>query len=168
MPGEAMFDLVGRGDTVVLRTFSKVYGLAGMRAGWGLFPPKIAATLRKVLNPNNISAPAQAAAAAAMRDQPYMRQVRDETVARRDRFAGAMRQLGLTVPDSHTNFALLRFASDRAARDADRAVRAEGILLRSMGGYGLADCLRATIGSEDDMQRVRDILAAWIERETPA
>ncbi|HCE72922.1 MAG TPA: aminotransferase class I/II, partial [Ruegeria sp.] len=70
--GEAMFDLVGRCDTVVLRTFSKAYGLAGMRVGWGLFPPEIARELRKVMNPNNIAVAGQLAATAALADQDYM------------------------------------------------------------------------------------------------
>jgi histidinol-phosphate/aromatic aminotransferase/cobyric acid decarboxylase-like protein len=146
---------------VVLRTFSKVYGLAAMRVGWGVFPPEIAAQLRKILNPNNISAASQAAATAAMRDQAYMRKVRGETAARRDRFAAQMRGLGLGVPESHTNFALLRFASPKAASAAGQALRDEGILMRGIGGYGLADCLRATIGAEEDMQLARDILATW-------
>jgi histidinol-phosphate aminotransferase len=161
-PGEAMFNLAARGNTVILRTFSKVYGLAGMRVGWGVFPTEIAGQLRKVLNPNNISAASQAAASAAIRDQAYMRRVRDETADRRDRFAAEMRGLGLSVPESHTNFVLLRFASTKAARAADKALRAEGIVMRPMGGYGLADCLRATIGTEADMQMARDILATWI------
>lgn len=165
-PGEAMFDLAARGDTVVLRTFSKAYGLAGMRVGWGVFPPEIAAQLRKILNPNNISAASQAAATAAMRDQAYMRKVRSETAARRDRFAAQMRGLGLGVPESHANFALLRFASPNAASAAGQALRDEGILMRAMGGYGLADCLRATIGAEEDMQLARDILATRSNGET--
>ncbi|MGI9406111.1 MAG: pyridoxal phosphate-dependent aminotransferase, partial [Hyphomicrobiaceae bacterium] len=98
-PGESNFDLVVRGNTVVLRTFSKVYGLAGFRIGWGVFPPAIANEIRKVLNPNNVSVTSQAVAAAAMRDQTYMRAMRDATIALRDRFAEQMRQLGLTVPE---------------------------------------------------------------------
>lgn len=167
-PGESMFDLAGQGGTVLLRTFSKVYGLAGMRVGWGLFPPEIAGQLRKVLNPNNISAAAQAAAAAAMRDQPYMARTRAETAARRDRFAARMRALGLAAPESRTNFVLLRFPSAEAARDADAVLRAEGVLMRATGGYGLDDCLRATVGSERDMRLAGDILADWIEGRTPA
>jgi histidinol-phosphate aminotransferase len=163
--GDAAFDLTERGNTVVLRTFSKVYGLAGMRIGWGVFPMASAADLRKVQNPGSVSAVSLAAAAAAMRDQAYMRRVRDETAERRDRFAGSLRQLGLIVPTSHTNFVLIRFASAEAAQRANQALRARGVVLRPMGGYGLADCLRATIGSEDDMQLVRDALAAWLDTE---
>ncbi|NIQ97961.1 MAG: aminotransferase class I/II-fold pyridoxal phosphate-dependent enzyme, partial [Desulfuromonadales bacterium] len=64
-------------DTVVLRTFSKVYGLAGMRVGWGLTPPAIGAEMRKVQNPGSIPITSLAAAAAAMRDQAHMARVRD-------------------------------------------------------------------------------------------
>jgi histidinol-phosphate/aromatic aminotransferase/cobyric acid decarboxylase-like protein len=131
-----------------------------------VFPPEIAAQLRKIINPNNISAASQAAATAAMRDQAYMRKVRGETAARRDRFAAQMRDLGLGVLESHTNFALLRFASTEAASSAGRTLRAEGILMRAMGGYGLADCLRVTIGAEEDMQLAHDTLAAWSNGET--
>ena len=164
-PAETTFDLPGRGNTVILRTFSKVYGLAGMRIGWGLFPQAIAVEMRKVQNPGSVTSASLAAAAAAMRDQAYMRQVRDQTAKRRHRFTAAMRQLGLTVPNSHTNFVLIRFASPAAAASAEKALRAEGVLLRAMGGYGLADCLRATIGSSEDMDKARDVIAAWIESE---
>ncbi len=164
-PGEQVFDLVDRGDTVVLRTFSKVYGLAGIRVGWGLTPPAIGVEMRKVQNPGSISIASLAAAAAAMRDQAHMARVRDETAARRNRFAGAMRQLGLVVPESHTNFILIGFGSAQKAASADAALRTEGVVLRPMGGYGLADCLRATIGSEEEMAIARDAIAAWIERE---
>lgn len=164
MPGEVMFDLAAIGNTVILRTFSKAYGLAGMRVGWGVFPAGIAEQLRKILNPNNISAASEAAATAAMRDQAHMGRIRAETAGLRDRFVSRMRGLGLRVSDSHTNFALLRFASAEAAGAADVALRAEGIVMRGMAGYGLADCLRATIGGEQDMQLAGDILAAWIKR----
>ena len=160
-PGENMFNLVNRGDTVVLRTFSKAYGLAGMRAGWGLFPTAVGGEVRKVLNPNNISAASQAAAAAAMRDQDYMRKACAETADRRDRFAARLRGLGLGVPEGHTNFVLIRFGSADEAQTADAALRAEGVFMRGMGGYGLPDCLRATIGAEEDMQLAGDLLAKW-------
>jgi histidinol-phosphate/aromatic aminotransferase/cobyric acid decarboxylase-like protein len=137
-----------------------------MRVGWGVFPPEIAAQLRKIIFPNNISAASQAAATAAMHDQAYMRKIRDETAKRRNHFAAQMRGLGLGVPESHTNFTLLRFASGEAASAAGQALRDEGILMRAMNGYGLADCLRATIGAEEDMQLAHDTLAAWSNGET--
>lgn len=162
---EHAFALVDRGDTVVLRTFSKAYGLAGMRVGWGLFPPAMATQVRKVLNPNNVTGPAQAAAAAAMQDQPYMRETVALTAARRDRFSAHARALGLEVPESRTNFVLLRFRSAETARAADAALRARGVVMRGMGGYGLPECLRATIGSDGDMARAAEALAQTLQSE---
>lgn len=165
-PGEATFDLVARGDTVVLRTLSKAYGLAGLRVGWGLFPPAIAGEIRKLLNPNNISIASQAAAAAAIEDQDYMREVCRTTATRRDRFRRDLLALGLEAPPSFTNFLLIAFPDAEAARRADSALRAEGILMRGMAGYGLPQCLRATVGEEADMRAAGEILTAWRKRET--
>ncbi|MEX0304582.1 MAG: histidinol-phosphate transaminase [Leisingera sp.] len=153
-----IFALVERGDTVVMRTLSKAFGLAGARAGWGYFPPEIAGEVRKLLNPNNISIPSQAMAAAAMRDQAHMRDVVAKTAAIRDSFAGGCRALGLEVPQSHTNFVLMRFASPEQAQAADAALRAEKLLMRGMGGYGLGNCLRATICSQEIMDRALEVL----------
>lgn len=153
-----IFAMTDRGNTVVMRTFSKAYGLAGARAGWGYFPPEIANELRKLLNPNNISIASQAAAAAAMRDQAHMKGVVSRTAEIRDRFAEDCRALGLTVPESHTNFVLMRFASVEDAQRADAALRADNLLMRGMSGYGLTDCLRATICETSVMDRCLSIL----------
>lgn len=153
-----IFALADRGDTVITRTFSKAYGLAAARAGWGYFPAAIAGEMRKLLNPNNISSASQAAAAAAMRDQAHMRDVVAQTAAIRDQFAQDCRALGLRVPESHTNFVLIRFASTEQAQQVDAALRAENLLMRGMGGYGLSDCLRATICAPDVMAKARDVL----------
>ncbi len=165
--GEHMFDLVARGDTVVLRTFSKAYGLAGMRVGWGLFPLNIARELRKVMNPNNISVAGQAAAAAALADQAYMVATCSETAALRDRFRIRLRQAGFDVPESYTNFVLIRMANPEAASRADEALRSEGVFLRPQGGAGLANCLRATIGVAGHLDIAAGLLERWAKEETP-
>ncbi len=162
---EPMFDLVDRGDTVVLRTFSKAYGLAGMRVGWGLFPALIGTEIRKLLNPNNAAAPGQAAAQAAMLDQDYMRATCAETAQQRDAFAKRARALGLDVPQSFTNFTLIRFASSEAAASADAFLRSEGVFLRAQGGAGLPNCLRATASVADDMDLAAGLLEDWMQRE---
>ena len=97
-------------------------------------------------------------AAAAMRDQVFMRNTVKLTGRIRDEFAGRCRDLGLVVPASHTNFALLRFADLGAAQRADTVLREAGLLMRGMGGYGLSDCLRATICAPDIMDRCIAIL----------
>lgn len=160
--GEPMFDLVGRGDTVVLRTFSKAYGLAGMRIGWGLFPPEITREVRKVMNPNNITTAGQAAATAALVDQAYMRETCRETAALRDEFRGRLVKAGLDVPESFTNFILIRMKSAEQAHRADVALRAEGVFLRPQGGAGLADCLRATIGASEQLDLTASLLEHWM------
>jgi len=163
--GEPLFDLVGRGDTVVLRSFSKAYGLAGMRVGWGCFPECVSREIRKLINPNNVAAPGQAAAAAALSDQDYMRETCALTARIRDAFAERMRFVGLTVPQSFTNFVLLRFPSPDAALRADAVLRAGGVLLRPQAGAGLADCLRATIGVADDMEMTAKLIEDWVRKE---
>ncbi|MEO0818906.1 MAG: histidinol-phosphate transaminase [Pseudomonadota bacterium] len=160
-----VWPLVARGDTVVLRTFSKAYGLAGFRVGWGAFPPAVAREVRKPINPNNISAPAQAAAAAAMRDGAYMRETVAMTAALRDRLIETARREGLAAPESATNFALLPFSDTAAAGRAGAMLRAGGLLLRGMDGYGLPHCLRATVGREDAMAALGAALAEIRETE---
>jgi len=158
---EHTFDLVERGDSVVLRTFSKAYGLAGMRVGWGLFPPNVAREIRKVMNPNNISAVGQAAAIAALADQAYMIETCEETTSLRDGLRQRLLDAGLDVPESFTNFVLLRMGSPLKARRVDEALRAEGVFLRPQGGAGLADCLRVTIGVADHLNIAGELLENW-------
>jgi histidinol-phosphate aminotransferase len=163
MPGEQTFDLASRGDTVVLRTFSKAYALAGMRVGWGVFPPAIAAEVRKLLMPNNISGASQAAAAAAMADQDHMRTIRTRTIELREQYSGDVRRLGLQVPQSHTNFIVVRFAGAHGASGAEAWLRNEGVIARGLAGYGLPDCLRVTVGETGDMALATELLDAWQE-----
>ena len=162
---EGVFDLVGRGDTVITRTFSKAYAMAGMRVGWGVFPGGVAGAVRKLLNPNNVSGPSQAAATAATREQSYMKALCEETASRRDRFAGRLSDLGLEVPSSLANFVLIGFGSAERAADADKALRSGGVVMRGMAAYGLSDCLRATIAGKDDMGVAAEILQSWIAKE---
>ena len=158
---EPMFDLVERGDTVVLRTFSKAYGLAGMRVGWGVFPPNIAKEVRKAMNPNNISVTGQAAACAALEDQAYMRETCAMTARLRDRFRDRVRNAGFDTPESFSNFVLIRLGDTAKATSADRFLRGEGIFVRPQAGAGLADCLRVTIGFAEDLDFTAGLLEHW-------
>ncbi len=160
-PEDLVFDLIDRGNVVVMRTFSKAYALAGVRAGWALCPRSVAMVLRKVLNPSNVSVVAHAAATAAMSDQAHMKKIVGQTIQVRDGFTTQLRQLGLRVDESHTNFVLIRFADASEAREADQCLRAEGIVMRGMAGYHLAHALRATIGSAADMEFAVEILRGW-------
>jgi histidinol-phosphate aminotransferase len=161
-----LFDLVERGDTVVLRTFSKAYGLAGLRVGWGLFSPDIAREVRKVMNPNNISLAGQAAATAALEDQAYMRETCDLTAHLRDGFRTRLQRAGFNVLPSFTNFVLILLADADQARRADEALRAKGVFLRPQGGAGLPDALRVTIGAQADLDTAATRLEDWLGKET--
>ena len=161
-----LFDLVDRGDTVILRSFSKAYGLAGMRVGWGVFPPVVAVEMRKVMNPNNVTVASQAAALAALTDQQFMRDTCKITAEVRHRFSKRLLEAGFDVPESHTNFVLLRLRDADQARRADEVLRREGVFLRPQGGVGLAHCLRATMGPADSMDIAAGLLEDWWEEET--
>jgi histidinol-phosphate aminotransferase len=155
---QPVFALVARGDTVVLRTLSKAYGLAGARVGWGLFPPQVATEVRKLQNSNQVTTASLAMAVAAVEDQAYMRETVARTAVIRNSFAEDLRAAGYDVPESRTNFVLIRFADAAAAAAADAALRGAGIIVRSLGGYGLTDCLRATVGPQEMMDRALRIL----------
>ncbi len=158
---EPVFDMAQSGNTVILRTFSKAYGLAGLRVGWGVFPEHIGNETRKLLNPNNISAVSQAAATAAMQDQAYMKETCRLTEELRTGLIETCRLLGLDVPESQTNFALIQFDSADSANSADTALRQRGVVMRGMAGYGLPECLRATIGPSEDMKVATQTLQQW-------
>ena len=159
------FDMVPAGNTVVLRTLSKAYGMAGFRVGWGLFPELVAAEICKVLNPNNISAMAQAAAVAALADQAYMRDTCRMTARLRDDASARLTAAGLRVLPSFTNFLLIDMGSAARARAADAALRRDGILLRQQAGAGLPHALRMTIGPAAAVDTAVTALVTWT-RET--
>lgn len=150
--------LTTRDDTVILRTFSKAYAIAGFRVGWGLFPPAIAMEVRKALNPSNLSAPGQAAAAAAIEDQSYMEMVCRETSLQRSLFVKQLEGFGVSIPDSRTNFVLVDLKDIDRANRIDGALRNAGIFCRPMGAYGLQTHLRITIGNDDAMRRTVSVL----------
>jgi len=161
--GEPCFGLVANGPTVVLRTFSKAYGMAGYRVGWGLFPKKIATEIRKVLNPNNLPAASQAAATAAVEAHAYMRDTCVLTAEIRDHARTQLQTAGFHVRESLTNFLLLDLASAIEAQHAETWLRRQGILLRRQSGVGLPHALRITIGPEPDMAQAVNALTNWTQ-----
>jgi histidinol-phosphate aminotransferase len=157
--------LVEANDNVVmLRTFSKIHGLAALRLGWAYGPPAVVDVLNRVRGPFNVSQAAQAAGAAAVRDRDHV--VR--SVAHNARwlawFSAAMAKAGIEALPSAGNFVLLRFAGGSAQAEAVlAAAKRQGILLRGMAGYGLPDCLRVTIGSEEDMRATAEALTEAVQ-----
>ncbi len=154
--------LVDAGDnTVVTRTFSKIFGLGGLRIGWAFCPPAVADVLNRVRNPFNVASPAQAAAIAALGDIAFVERGRAHNTQWRDWLSTVLDAKGLTVAPSVANFVLVRFARPpgRDAAAADAFLRQRGIIVRRMDSYGLPDSLRITIGLEDEVRAAAQALA---------
>lgn len=161
---EPLFDLAETTNTVITRSFSKIYGLAGMRVGWGYFPDGISEQVRKVQNPGSVSVVSQAAAAAAMQDQARVSEARSYIAAQRDFLTTAVKALGFRVVPSQASFILVDFEAALRAQSAFDYLRQHGLVVRPMAGYGLPSCLRITIGTEEQMQATVATLTRWCEQ----
>lgn len=145
-------ELVGRTNTVITRTFSKVYGLPALRIGWGYGPKHVIDALYKVRSPFNVSQPAIAAAIAALKDTDYMNTEITRNTQQRERLRSAIRKLGFMVSPSAANFILIHFPDERGrtAADANQFLLDRGIIVREVANYGLPHCLRMTVGTAED------------------
>jgi histidinol-phosphate aminotransferase len=162
---EAGVAFVDRADNVVmLRTFSKIYALAGLRLGWAYCPPAIADVLNRMRGPFNVTAPALAAGVAAVEDVGAIERARAHNERWLGWFSERLTALGIPLTPSVGNFVLARFP-DSPSKNADAAfafLQSRGILVRQMGGYGLPQYLRITIGTGAEMERVADTLAEFM------
>ena len=156
---EAGTALVDAGDnTVMTRTFSKIWGMGGLRLGWCYAPPAVVDVLNRVRSPFNVSLPAQAAGIAALAEPGWIERSRAHNTRWRAWLADALTEAGIRVWPSEANFVLADFGSPEAARAADARLRARGVIARAVAGYGLPDCLRITIGLEEECRLVAEIL----------
>ena len=149
-------------DTVMTRTFSKVFGLGGARVGWCYAPAAVVDVLNRVRGPFNVSLAGQAAAVAALAEPGWVERSRAHNTEWRAWLTHALEALGVKVWPSEGNFVLADFAAPAAADDADAALKARGVIVRRMGGYGLPHCLRITIGTEDECRLVAEALAVHL------
>ncbi len=159
---ESGFDLVDGGENlVVLRTFSKAYGLAGMRVGWCYAPADVAETILKMRPPNSITSPSLAAAEAAIRDRDHLQRVCAEIVELRREFAELAAALGLELLPSAANFVLFGCPGGvpMAAATLNAKLRENGVILRPMGSYDLPEHLRITIGSREEMKIAGEVFS---------
>ena len=158
--------LVRAGDnTVMTRTFSKMFGMGGMRLGWVFAPPAVVDVLNRVRAPFNVNAAAQAAGIAALAEPGWLEKGRAHNREWRGRLAAALAASGIKVWPSEGNFLLADFSTRSRACAADAALRARGIIVRGTAGYGLPQCLRISIGTAEECQAVAEALAAFTARE---
>ncbi|HSV04095.1 MAG TPA: histidinol-phosphate transaminase [Phenylobacterium sp.] len=152
-------------NVVVTHTFSKLYGLAGLRIGWGYGPLEIVQAVDRIRLPFNTTVPAQAAAVAALGDEAFKQASIDLVERWRPWLTQQLGGLGLDViGPSAANFLLIGFpkAPGRTATEAEAFLAARGLLLRTLYNYGLPDHLRLTIGLEDQNRAVIDALAEFM------
>jgi histidinol-phosphate aminotransferase len=150
-----------RDDVVMMRTFSKAYGLGGLRVGYGYGPRHVVDTLNRIRGPFNLSGVALAGAEAAMRDVDWVAECLRVNAEERARLVGGLRQLGIGCDESFANFVLARFADEAEAVAADAHLKSLGIIVRHPRGYGFPQALRITVGRPEDNSRVLDAMTSF-------
>jgi histidinol-phosphate aminotransferase len=151
------------GNTVMTRTFSKVFGLGGMRIGWCYAPPAVVDVLNRVRGPFNVSVAAQAAAIAALAEPGWVEKGRNHNAEWRPKLAAGLAAAGITVWPSEGNFVLADFGAPEKAEAADAFLRKRGIIVRGVRGYGLPNCLRVTVGTAEEVHAVVEGLTAFMQ-----
>ena len=139
-------------NLLLTRTFSKAYGLAGLRVGYLIGAPGLVAVMERIRESFNVNGPALAACEAALGDTAHLHQACERNAQQRAELADALRARGRVVLPSQTNFLLVEFGPDTANIEA--ALIARGVVLRPMGGYGLPEWLRITVGTADENRRL--------------
>ena len=150
--------LRGYPNLIIVRTFSKMYGMAGLRLGYGITSPEIADLMNRVRHPFNVNVLALAAGVAALDDHEFVERSRQNAVAGRKQLLDGLRTMGLECLPSYSNFVNVRVLQD----DIHEALLSQGIIVRPLTGYGLSDWLRVTIGlpeeNEQFLQAMRHVL----------
>jgi histidinol-phosphate aminotransferase len=158
-------ELAAQYDNVVMtRTFSKIYGLAALRIGWCYGPAHVCDALNRIRGPFNVNAAAIEAGVAAIEDLAHV----ETSIAHNAKWLAWLTEeiskIGLEIVPSVGNFVLIRFpkTSGRTAADADGFLTARGLVLRAVGAYGLPDCLRMSVGTEEANRLVVNALAEFV------
>jgi histidinol-phosphate aminotransferase len=151
-------------NVLTLRTFSKIYGLAGLRLGYGFARPEIIATLAKVRLPFNASRAAQVAAVAALDDRKHVARSRKVNEAGKALLYKEFKRLKLFYLESYANFVFVNFAVD--AQEVFDALQRKGVIARTVREYGFPSSLRVTVGTEAENKRLLKALNEVLEKLT--
>lgn len=147
--------LGARKNLILMRTFSKIYGLAGLRVGYGIADAELISALEKIRQPFNVNLLAQTAALAALDDEEHVRKTRTNNFAGLEFFAKAFRELKLEYVPSFANFILVRVGEGQKVFEAMQKL---GVITRPMGGYQLPEWLRISVGTRAENERCLDAL----------
>ncbi|QIE45487.1 histidinol-phosphate transaminase [Pseudohalocynthiibacter aestuariivivens] len=159
--GTALVD--ARENVFMTRTFSKLYGLGGLRIGWGYGPRHVIDVLNRVRGPFNLSQAGLAAAEAAVRDTAWTEKCRADNTRMRAWLAEALAEHGVPSDTSTANFILARFASQAEAEACDEHLKADGLIVRRVAGYNLPNCLRITVGDEASCRRIAHAVGQFMK-----
>ncbi len=162
---ETGIELVATFENVVMtRTFSKIYGLAALRLGWVYAPAHIVDVLNRLRGPFNVSTPSLWAGIAAIKDVAHVEKARAHNEKWLAWLTDEISKLGYRVTPSVANFLLIHFPAEkgRSAKDADAFLMSRGLILRQVGSYGLPDCLRLSVGTEDANRLVVAALSEFV------
>ncbi len=157
-PGRQSMPLIkDHANVIVTRSFSKGYGLAGIRLGYLVARPEMVEHLIKIKDSYNCDTLSQAAGIAALSDQDYLKETRSKIIATRSRLTGALRAMGYTIPDSQSNFVWA--TNGPPARETFQKLKDRKILVRLMSYPGYPEGLRITIGTDAEIDRLLELMA---------
>jgi histidinol-phosphate aminotransferase len=148
-------------NTIVLKTFSKIYGLAGMRLGWAYAPPSVLDALYRIRGPFNVTSGSAVAALAALCDGAHIEAAREHNRRWRGWLESELTGLGLSIVPGVCNFVLVTFEAPGEFAKVDTYLRSRGIIVRTMTGFGLANALRITVGTEAENRALVAALADY-------
>ena len=147
--------LGARKNLILMRTFSKIYGLAGLRIGYGIAPAELASALEKIRQPFNVNLLSQTAALAALDDDAHVRKTRQNNFNGLEFFMKAFRELKLEYVPSYANFILVRVGDGQKVFNVMQKL---GVITRPMGGYQLPEWIRISIGTPEENRRTLESL----------
>ncbi|HEY3761375.1 MAG TPA: histidinol-phosphate transaminase [Verrucomicrobiae bacterium] len=158
----SLIRLGARKNLILMRTFSKIYGLAGLRIGYGIAPAEFISALEKIRQPFNVNLLAQTAAFAALDDDGHVRKTRANNLAGLEFFGQAFRELKLEFVPSHANFILVRVGQGQKVFET---MQAQGVITRPMGGYQLPEWIRISVGTPQENERCLRALKSALDKK---
>jgi histidinol-phosphate aminotransferase len=151
-------------NVVVLRTFSKIQGLAALRIGYGIAPMELADIIQKTRQPFNANSIAQAAALAGLMDEEHQEKTRQLNFTGRAYLEGTFTELGLEYIPSHANFVLVKVGD---GDDLFAKFLRQGMIVRAMRAYGLPEWIRVSVGTMPQNERFVELLRAYLANSSP-
>jgi histidinol-phosphate aminotransferase len=161
-PGERLVDATN--NTIMTRTFSKMFGLGGIRIGWCYGPPEVIGVLNRIRGTFNVSVAAQAAGVAALQEKGWVEKGRAHNTEWRPKLAAGIEAAGIKVYPGEGNFVLADFVTADKANAADMFLRGRGLIVRRVGAYGLPQCLRITVGTAEECGLVIEALSEFMKQ----